>query len=74
MNIGTGVETSVNELVSLIASKTSWQGEPDYKPQRDGELLRSVLNNNKAKQSVDWLPIYDINRGIEELVNWFKSE
>ena len=74
LNIGTGVETSVDELVSLIASKTSWHGEPDYKPQRDGELLRSVLNNNKAKQSLDWLPIYDINRGIEELVNWFKSE
>ena len=44
LNIGTGKETTVNELVSLIGSITSWEGEPDYKPQRDGELLRSVLN------------------------------
>ena len=74
LNIGTGVETSVNELVSLIASKTSWDGEPDYKPQRDGELLRSVLNIEKAKKSLDWEPEYNINRGIKELVDWFKNE
>ena len=73
LNIGTGVETSVNDLMSLIALKTSWEGEPDYKPQRDGELLRSVLNNNKAKKSLGWEPEYDLNKGIEELVDWFKN-
>jgi len=74
LNIGTGKETTVNELVSLIGSITSWEGEPDYKPQREGELLRSVLNNEKAKKSLNWEPEYNLNRGIEELVNWFKNE
>ena len=74
LNIGTSKETTVNELVSLIGSITSWEGEPDYKPQREGELLRSVLNNENAKKSLDWNPEYNLNRGIEELVNWFKSE
>ena len=45
--------------------------EPDYKPQRDGELLRSVLKNNKMKISLI-KPEYDLNKGIEELVDWFK--
>ena len=74
LNIGTSKETTVNELVSLIGSITSWEGEPDYKPQRDGELLRSVLDNEKAKKSLDWEPEYNLNKGIEELVNWFKNE
>ena len=74
LNIGTSKETSVNELVSLIGSITSWEGEPDYKPQRDGELLRSVLNNEKAKKILDWAPEYNLNRGIKELVDWFKNE
>ena len=73
LNIGTSKETTVNELVSLIGSITSWKGKPDYKPQRDGELLRSVLNNEKAKKSLDWEPEYNLNKGIEELVNWFKE-
>jgi UDP-glucose 4-epimerase len=74
LNIGTSTETSVNELVSIIRSITSWEGEPDYKPQREGELLRSVLNNEKAKKSLNWEPEYNLNRGIEELVDWFKNE
>ena len=74
LNIGTSKETTVNELVSLIRSITSWEGEPDYNPQRDGELLRSVLNNEKARKSLDWEPEYNLNRGIEELVDWFKNE
>ena len=74
LNIGTSKETSVNELVSIIRSITSWEGEPDYKPQREGELLRSVLNNEKAKKRLNWEPEYNLNRGIEELVNWFKNE
>ena len=74
LNIGTSKETTVNELVSLIGSITSWEGEPDYKPQRDGELLRSVLNNEKAMKSLNWEPEYNLNKGIEELVNWFKNE
>ena len=74
LNIGTSRETTVNELVSLIGSITSWEGAPDYKPQRDGELLRSVLDNEKAKKSLDWEPEYNLNKGIEELVNWFKNE
>ena len=74
LNIGTSKETSVNELVSIIRSITSWEGEPDYKPQREGELLRSVLNNEKAKKSLNWEPEYNLNRGIQELVKWFKNE
>ena len=74
LNIGTSKETSVNELVSIIRSITSWEGEPDYKPQREGELLRSVLNNEKAKKSLNWEPEYNLNKGIQELVDWFKNE
>jgi UDP-glucose 4-epimerase len=74
LNIGTSKETTVNELVSLIGSITSWEGEPDYKPQRDGELLRSVLNNEKAKKSLAWEPEYNLIQGIEELVDWFENE
>ena len=74
LNIGTSKETTVNELVSLIGSITSWEGEPDYKPQRHGELLRSVLNNEKAKKRLAWEPEYNLNQGIEELVDGFENE
>ena len=48
LNIGTGIETSVNELVAALKRTTAYQGDINYETKRDGELQRSVLNNSKA--------------------------
>ena len=73
LNIGTGVETSVNELVSILAEKISWDGEPEYAPKREGELLRSVLNNERAKSQIGWEPKYTLDTGLDELISWFSK-
>ena len=73
LNIGTGVETSVNELVSILSQKISWDGEPEYAPRREGELLRSVLNNERAKGEIGWEPKYTLDTGLDELISWFSK-
>ena len=73
LNIGTGVETSVNELVSILSKKISWDGEPNYEPKREGELLRSVLNNQRAKMEIGWEPNYTLDTGLDELISWFSK-
>ena len=74
LNIGTGVETSVNELVSILSEKISWDGEAEYKAQREGELLRSVLNNQRAKDQIAWEPAHTLDNGLNELIDWFKNK
>ena len=73
LNIGTGVETSVNELVSILSQKISWDGEPEYAPKREGELLRSVLNNERAMSQLGWEPKYTLDTGLDELISWFSK-
>ena len=73
LNIGTGVETSVNELVLILSEKISWDGEPEYAPKREGELLRSVLNNERAKSQIGWEPKYTLDTGLDELISWFSK-
>ena len=73
LNIGTGIETSVNELVSILSQKISWNGEPEYAPKREGELLRSVLNNERAKSQIGWEPKYTLDTGLDELISWFSK-
>ena len=73
LNIGTGVETSVNELVSILSQKISWDGEPEYAPKREGELLRSVLNNERAMSQIGWEPKYTLDTGLDELISWFSK-
>ena len=73
LNIGTGVETSVNELVSILSQKISWDGEPEYAPNREGELLRSVLNNERAMSQIGWEPKYTLYTGSDELISWLSK-
>ena len=73
LNIGTGVETSVNELVSILSQKISWDGEPEYAPKREGELLRSVLNNERAMSQIGWEPKITLDTGLDELISWFSK-
>ena len=73
LNIGTGVETSVNELVSILSEKISWDGKAEYKPKREGELLRSVLNNQRAKDQIAWEPAHTLDTGLDGLIDWFKN-
>jgi len=73
LNIGTGVETSVNQLVEIMKDKFNSDIEPIYQDAREGELLRSVLNNSKALETIGWKPVYDLNAGMEKVVDWLKA-
>ena len=73
LNIGTGVETSVNELANSMKSQFNSEIKPIYKPAREGELKRSVLNNSKAKKELDWNPEYNLDDGMKQVFNWLKA-
>ena len=73
LNIGTGVETSVNDLANSMKSQFNSEVNPIYKPAREGELNRSVLNNTKAKKELDWKPEYNLADGMKQVFNWLKA-
>ena len=73
LNIGTGVETSVNDLVNSMKIQFNSEINPIYKPAREGELNRSVLNNSKAKKELDWKPEYNLDEGMKQVFKWLKA-
>ena len=72
LNIGTGIETSVNELAESLKTQFSSNLNPVYQDAREGELQRSVLDNTKARKLLNWEPQYDLNAGMIEVRNWIK--
>ena len=72
-NVGTGEETSVNELFSILIKAIKTTIKPIYKPERQGEQRRSCLDYSKTKEELNWKPNYDLDKGIEETLNWFKQ-
>ena len=73
LNIGTGIETSVNDLANSMKIQFKSEINPIYKPAREGELNRSVLNNTKAKKELNWKPEYSLDDGMKQVFNWLQN-
>jgi UDP-glucose 4-epimerase len=72
-NVGTGVETSVNDLYGAMAAAAGVDGPPVYAPERPGELARSSLDPGRAKLHLGWEPWTDLSTGVAEVLRWFRD-
>jgi UDP-glucose 4-epimerase len=72
-NIGTGVETSDQEMFNLLAELTGYQNNPHYAPVRKGEIYKICLDWSKAQKELGWQPQFLLREGLRETVNYYRS-
>jgi UDP-glucose 4-epimerase len=73
VNVGTGLETSVNGVFRLLADVTGFTGEPAYGPARPGDLRRSALDPALAGEVLGWRPWTHLEDGLAETVAFLKG-
>ena len=65
INIGTGRETSVLEIVDQLAAIAGAGGfTPIFQPARLGELARSCLDIRRAREMLGWAPKVELHEGL----------
>ena len=64
-NIGTGVETSVNELHAACRRVTGVDREPEYADERPGEIRRSVTDPGLAARELGWRAEASLEDGLK---------
>jgi UDP-glucose 4-epimerase len=74
MNIGTGVETSVNELFSAMAAITGYKEPARHAQARPGEIARSALDPGRAEIHLGWKPWTSIEEGVARTIDWCKTQ
>ncbi|NQU17772.1 MAG: NAD-dependent epimerase/dehydratase family protein [Candidatus Saganbacteria bacterium] len=72
-NVGTGQATSVNTLFTELKNIMGFQKEAVYKPPRQGELFRSLLNPSKIKRELGFSIKTDIKSGLQKTVEYFRK-
>jgi UDP-glucose 4-epimerase len=72
VNIGTGIETSVNDLVGILSDITGQQIGYEHGQARAGEVFRNVVSPQKAAQFLDWKPVTTLNKGIARTFEYFQ--
>lgn len=72
-NIGTGIQTSLNDLAGMIMRAAGVSCDIIYEAPRPGDIRYSVADITKAKQELGYAPKYSIEDGIKETVEYFRN-
>ncbi len=73
-NVGTGIETSVNDLAATIAEVLEREVITEPVDRRDVDnIRRRVVNIEKARRMLRWSPQMTIQRGLAETARWLLS-
>jgi UDP-glucose 4-epimerase len=73
VNIGTGLESSVNGLYRLLAGIIGYDREPEHGPLPAGELRRIALDISVAPNAIAWKPWTHLEDGLAETVAFIKG-
>jgi UDP-glucose 4-epimerase len=72
-NIGTGEETSVNQLYAAMADAAGVADPPTYALARPGELDRSSLDAGRARRELGWSPQMPLAEGVKITLDWSRD-
>jgi UDP-glucose 4-epimerase len=72
-NVGTGRETSVNELAAILKSASGRGSEIVHAEARPGELRHSSLDTGKLR-GLGWAPATSLEDGLAETYRWIESK
>ncbi|MDQ3683818.1 MAG: NAD-dependent epimerase/dehydratase family protein [Bacteroidota bacterium] len=71
-NIGTGIETSVNELVQHIIKLTGSQSPVTHIDNRDiDNIEKRCINITKSTLDLQYKPSFTIKKGLSKTIKWF---
>lgn len=74
INYSTNEGITINELFSLMREIYDYQLEPNYLPEREGDIKDSILSNEKAKAFLGNMTITNIKSGVEKLKKYYTEQ
>jgi UDP-glucose 4-epimerase len=72
-NVGTGEETSINDLLRILITHTNATCKEVHGPAKSGEQARSVIDSGKLRQELSWEPKTELGEGLKRTVDYFRE-
>ncbi len=73
VNLGTGVEISIKDLVKLIAKLTGYKGEVIWDTTKPDGQPRRRLDTSKSEKEFGFKATTDIEAGLKKTIDWYIS-
>lgn len=72
-NIGSGKETTINDVTRILRNAAQTNVEPTHEPAKL-EQRHSCLDSTKAQEVLQWHPSVSIEEGLEKTVSFYKGQ
>ncbi len=73
VNLGTGVEISIRDLVKLIAKLTGYKGEIIWDTSKPDGQPRRMLDISRAEKEFGFRAKTDFEEGLKKTIEWYKK-
>ena len=73
VNIGTGIETDVNQLARTLLEVSGSRSEVRHGPAKAGEQRRSVVDIRRAADVFGWRPEVSLRDGLARTLEFFRA-
>ena len=75
-NVGTGIQTSIGELVASVQQILKIDAKPKWgsMPDRKWDTKIWVADSHKIQTELGWKPKYTFEQGFREMIEWLKSD
>lgn len=74
INVGSGIGTTINDVVNEIINITNQSPNILYTEHRNFDVPKIYLDITKAKQIFDWEPSTTLSNGIKKTLTWLNDE
>ena len=73
-NIGSGIATSLNDLIKIMKNVTGYLPEVEYLPARDFDVPVNYLDISQAYSEFGWTPKSSLTEGLKKTWSWLRFE
>jgi len=73
-NVATATRIDLNEAFRMLAKITGYRGDPNYAPERTGDVKHSLADLSRAKRHLGYEPTVDFEEGLRRTVEWYQSQ
>jgi GDP-L-fucose synthase len=70
LNVGSGIDCSIAELVRVVAEVTGYEGRIEWDPSKPDGAPRKLMDSSKLA-SLGWTPEFDLRSGLEDTYQWY---
>ena len=73
VNLGSGMEISIKDLIELIADLTGFEGDINWDTSKPDGQPRRRLDTSRAKEKFGWEASTEFREGLKETIAWYED-